>query len=133
MDTPPVGTVKEIVGVYDADSSLMGEFSYWVGSRLGRRHCGLCAITHGAFGPRRGWAQCATRLPAPFVTYHRDDVPVDVRALNLRQLPVVIFRMDNGVRVAMDQSAIDACGGSANELMNTLLSRLARPEDYWLL
>ncbi len=28
MDTPPVGTVKEIVGVYDADSSLMGEFWY---------------------------------------------------------------------------------------------------------
>ncbi len=66
------------------------------------------------------------------MTYHRDDVPVDVKTLNLRQLPAVIFRMDNGVRVAMDRPAIDACGGSADELMNILLSRLARPEDLWL-
>jgi len=129
MDTPPVGTVKEIVGIYDADSTLIGELSYWFGSRLGRRHCGLCAITHGAFGPRRGWAQCATRLPAPFVTYHRDNVPADVKALDLRQLPAVIFRMDDGVRVALDRHAIDACGGSAEEMMNTLLSRLAWPQD----
>jgi len=129
MGVPSVGTLKQIVGVYDADSSLMGELSYWVGLRLGRRHCGLCDITHGALGPRREWAQCAARLPAPFVTYHRNDVPIDVKALNLRHLPVLIFRMDDGVRVAMDRRAIDACAGSGDELVEALLSRLALTED----
>ncbi len=38
--------VTTLFGVYDADATLWGEMSYWVGARLGVRHCGLCDITH---------------------------------------------------------------------------------------
>jgi hypothetical protein len=63
------------------------------------------------------------------VAYHRDDLPIDVKALKLRQLPAVIFRMNDGVRVAMDRRAIDACGGSAEKLTKALLSRMAIAEN----
>ncbi|GDX28913.1 hypothetical protein LBMAG13_13430 [Actinomycetes bacterium] len=31
--------MSQLIGVYDADATLWGEISYWVGARLGVRHC----------------------------------------------------------------------------------------------
>ncbi len=45
-DLDPVRHVVRLIGVYDADGTLRGELGYWVGARLGRRHCSLCDITH---------------------------------------------------------------------------------------
>ena len=50
--------------MYDADHTLIGEVSYWVGARLGRRHCALCDITHGLFTPKRDWTECRASLAA---------------------------------------------------------------------
>ena len=73
MTTP----VLEFIGVYDADATLWGEVSHWVGARLGRRHCSLCDITHGLFTRRRAWTACAEELPVEFVAFHRNDAPDD--------------------------------------------------------
>jgi len=48
-------TVRELIGVYDADGTLLGEARYWIGARLGRAHCALCDITHGLFTERADW------------------------------------------------------------------------------
>ena len=47
--------VRELIGVYDADGTLLGEARYWIGARLGRTHCSLCEITHGLFTERADW------------------------------------------------------------------------------
>ncbi|MCE2710061.1 MAG: hypothetical protein LW596_04620 [Ilumatobacteraceae bacterium] len=67
--------VRELIGVYDADATVWGEVSYWIGARLGRRHCGLCDITHGVFTRKAEWQACEDRLPVPFSAYHRNDQP----------------------------------------------------------
>ena len=70
-DAPPSQRIVRLVGVYDADATFRGELSYWVGARLGRRHCALCDITHGTVRERPEWAACRTGLPIPFDTFHR--------------------------------------------------------------
>ena len=47
--------VEEFIGVYDADGTIVGEVSYWIGARLGRTHCSLCELTHGLFTVKREW------------------------------------------------------------------------------
>ena len=37
-------TVRELIGVYDADGTLLGEARYWIGARLGQTHRALCDI-----------------------------------------------------------------------------------------
>lgn len=60
-------TVRELIGVYDADGTLVGEVRYWIGARLGRTHCGLCEITHGLFTERADWRQCRDQLDVELV------------------------------------------------------------------
>jgi hypothetical protein len=38
-------TIHRLVGVYNADGTLLGEVRYFVAARLGRAHCPLCDIT----------------------------------------------------------------------------------------
>ena len=110
-------TLEALVGVYDADGTRMGEVAYWIGARLGRRHCALCDITHGAVRERREWRQCAEALPAPFETYHRDDQPADIRAAAGDQAPVVVARTTGGPVLLLGPDALAACDGSSDALV----------------
>jgi hypothetical protein len=73
--------IKGLVGIYNAEGTLRGELTYWVGARLGREHCGLCDITHGSVREKAEWKRCRAGLPVPFDTFHRDDQPDDIRVL----------------------------------------------------
>jgi len=64
-DAAPTQRIVRLVGVYDADSTLRGEISYWVGVRLGRRHCSPCDITHGSVRQRPEWKTCRADQRSP--------------------------------------------------------------------
>jgi len=114
------GHFTEFIGVYDADATLWGELSYWIGARLGVRHCSLCEVTHGLFRRRSDWEACAVSLPAPFVAYHRNDAPSDVRETAAGSYPVVLGRHANGLTVLLTNDQIEACNGSPQVLVDAL-------------
>jgi hypothetical protein len=105
-------TVVRLVGVYDADHTIRGELSYWIGARTGRRHCALCDITHGALRERSQWRECRDALPVPFDTYHRDDQPEAVRSAAQGAVPVVLAETAVGLVVLLEPAALDDCAGS---------------------
>lgn len=110
--------LRRLLGVYDADHTLRGELSYWVGARFGRAHCALCDITHGTFRKKADWQACGLGLPVPFDTFHRDDQPHAVRAAVAGAAPVVVAEVDGGGIVPLlDDAALDACGGSVDALV----------------
>ena len=108
------GRVVRLIGVYDADHTLRGELAYWVGARLGRAHCALCDVTHGAVRAKRDWQRYRASLPIPFDTYHRDDQPAAVRALGM--VPVVAVETAAGVQTLLGPVDLEACGGSVDAL-----------------
>lgn len=116
--------VLEFIGIYDADATLWGEVSYWVGARVGRRHCSLCDITHGLFTRRRDWMACADELPVRFVTFHRNDAPDDVKQAAAGHFPCVLARKASGVRMVLDPEAIEQCHGEPSALLQALQSKL---------
>lgn len=103
--------VEEFIGVYDADGTIVGEVSYWIGARLGRAHCSLCDLTHGVFTTKREWRECASDLGVPFTTWHRDDAPAEVLAAASGSLPVVLARGETGLRVVIDATQLDSFDG----------------------
>lgn len=123
MSAPEVSPPQQIVrlvGVYDADSTLRGELSYWVGARLGRRHCSLCDITHGSVRQRPEWKACQAGLPVPFDTFHRNDQPGVIRAATGGQAPVVVAETAAGHVLLLTPAELDACDGSIDRLVEAL-------------
>lgn len=116
--------VRELIGVYDADVTVWGELSYWVGARLGQRHCGLCDITHGLFSEKSSWRDCRSQLPVQFTTYHRNDQPDDVRACIGDRLPAIVARTEGGVRMFVTADELETCHGDPQALRQLLAARL---------
>jgi hypothetical protein len=100
-------SVTEFIGVYDADSTLIGEVSYWIGARLGVTHCSLCKLTHGLFTQKSEWKTCAKELSVPFHTFHRNDAPADVLAALTGEFPAVLQRTKEGLSVILTREALE--------------------------
>lgn len=118
--------VSEFIGVYDADSTLLGEVSYWIGARLGRSHCSLCDLTHGMFTQKSEWKQCSQNLSVPFRTFHRNDAPDDVLAIARGSFPLVLARHGDELRVILTSSDLESFHSSTTHFGEWLESYLAK-------
>ena len=123
--------MNKLIGVYDADATLWGEMSYWIGARFGVRHCSLCDITHSLFREKSQWRQCQSKLEhdlhIEFETFHRNDQPDDVRACIDGDYPAVVMRGDDGkVSMFMSAGEIEACGVSPEQFVAEISRKFAR-------
>ena len=107
--------ITELMGVYDADSTLLGEISYWVGARLGITHCSLCELTHGLFTKKSEWNQCAESLAIPFRLFHRDDAPEDVLSALGSQFPAVLQRTTEGLKIILTKEELGRFDGRTSD------------------
>ena len=112
--------VVELIGVYDADSTLIGEMSYWIGARLGRTHCSLCELTHGMFTVKSEWRECSRGLAVPFRTFHRNDAPADVLSAADGSFPIVLARTAAGIVTVMDRVALERFDGDTESFVRIL-------------
>ncbi|MDA0371940.1 MAG: hypothetical protein O3C62_10980 [Actinomycetota bacterium] len=115
-----MATINRLIGVYDADGTLRGEVAYWIGARLGRRHCSLCDVTHATFTEKSTWKRCRSSLPVPFDTYHRNDQPDDVRRTSGDTAPVVIAETSTGFVVLLDDERISSIAGDPSRLVDLI-------------
>ena len=130
-DAAAAQRIVRLVGVYDADSTVRGELAYWVGARLGRRHCSLCEITHGSVRQRPELRACLAGLPVRFDTYHRNDQPDQIRTAAGGQAPVVVAETDIGHMMLLASADLDACGGSINRLVEAIERSAVRLGLTW--
>jgi len=117
--------VVEFIGVYDADSTLLGEISYWIGARLGTTHCSLCELTHGLFTEKREWKECAAELGVPFTTFHRNDAPDDVLAALNGSFPAVLQRTTDELSIILTNHELENFNGDTAEFARWLSHYLA--------
>ncbi len=123
--------ITELIGVYDADATLIGELSYWVGARLGVRHCSLCDITHSLFRTKSNWLEVVKKLESEFgilfKAYHRNDQPADIRKALAGTYPGVIARNEsNELQLFMTESEIKDCGKSPEVFLDAIYKKLSQ-------
>jgi hypothetical protein len=118
--------VTEFIGVYDADSTLLGEISYWIGARLGMSHCSLCELTHGLFTMKSEWKQCSKSFGVPFQTFHRDDAPKDVLDALEGHFPAVLQRTHEGLSVILAKDALESFDGHTADFAEWLSNFLSK-------
>lgn len=109
--------IVRLVGIYDANGSIPGEIAYWVGARLGTRHCALCEITHGLVREKKEWRDCASRLPVPFEGLHLDEISPEMVAVVAGRAPCVVAeRADGSFEIVIDRDQLESCDGSPKRL-----------------
>lgn len=112
----PSGVIR-LIGVYDANGSIPGEIAYWIGARLGTRHCALCEITHGTFREKAEWTRCSSDLPIPFEALHLDEIPPEVSAAVGTAAPCVVAeRSDGDYEIVIDRDQLESCDGQPARL-----------------
>jgi hypothetical protein len=116
--------ITELIGVYDADSTLLGEVSYWVGARLGITHCSLCELTHGMFTKKSEWKQCAQSFSVPFHLYHRDDAPHDVLNALAGEFPAVLQRTTEGLKIILTKEELEHFDGRTTDFAQWITNYL---------
>lgn len=117
--------LARLIGVYNAKGTVLGELAYAVGRLVGTSNCALCEITHGRLRGRSDWNACRDSLGVPFVTFHRDDQPPEVRAASGDTTPVVVAQMDDGeVVVLLGGVELESCERSPARLMDLIRVRL---------
>jgi len=125
--------ITRLVGVYDAEATLRGEITYWIGARLGRRHCALCDITHGLFTPKSEWRECRDGMPVAFDTFHLDDQPESVRAALAGTAPAVVAETDAGDLVMLlGPAALERCAGSVAAMLAEIESAATAAGLTWV-
>jgi hypothetical protein len=107
--------ITELIGVYDADSTLLGEVSYWVGARFGITHCSLCELTHGLFTKKSEWKQSSESFTVPFHLFHRDDAPSDVLLALAGEFPAVLQRTTEGLKVILTKEELERFDGHTSD------------------
>lgn len=124
--------MQRLVGVYDADGTILGELSYFLRARVGRAHCALCDVTHGRVRERADWRAARGRLPVPFVTHHRDDQPDAVRRAAGDRSPVVVAELMTGdVVVLLAPDDLEQCDGSPDLLVGLIHQVVAARGLRW--
>jgi hypothetical protein len=115
--------ISEIIFVYDADGSVVGEVRYWFGTLFGAEHCSLCDVTHTRWGRRKQFVECAQRIGVPIAYLHRDHVPTDVQAA-APGWPCVIGRFGDELQVLLGPAELAAVAGDVEGFETSLRSAL---------
>jgi len=118
--------ITSFTGVYEANGTLAGELSYWIGAHVtGRRHCSLCEITHGSFREKAAWREQAAELAAPFTAVHLDERSDELTALTDGLTPcVVAHRADGSAELLLSAAQLEAFGGEPAQLAAALSEAL---------
>ena len=100
---------QELVGVYHADGSLLGEARYVVGKILGRAHCSLCDITHDMVRKKKSFRDLECRLPLALRLLHLNERDEQLRRATEGRTPCVVGRTSEGWEMVLDAAALAAC------------------------
>lgn len=115
----------ELIGVYNAEGSLLGEAKYLVGKLTGTTSCALCDISHKLAWEKESFTLFKQQFPVPFINRHLDELEPEVFELANGRAPCVIGRDKDGWQVVLTSHHLQQCGRSVKRfsaLMHTLLS-----------
>lgn len=123
--------ITTLIGVYDADATILGEISYWLGARFGIRQCTLCDITHSLFFKKLAWEDCQRDLEEKhgvvFKAFHRNDQPEQVRRVINGHYPAVVAQdISSGYTLFMCADEISQASGSPEVFLNAIIQKLPK-------
>jgi hypothetical protein len=131
VTAPPERQVRRLIGVYNAEGSLLGELRYLIGRARRTAHCALCDVTHGHLRKKRAFSEFQASYPAPIELLHLDEQPDGIAAVTRGRTPCVLAETADGYRMLLDTDAIACCAGDVQRFEAALV-RAVRAQNLSL-
>ena len=117
--------ITRLIGVYDADGSVLGELRYALRKVSGRGHCSLCDLTHRGVRRRRDWDQLCEGLDVRVDLVHRDERDDVTLAATGSAIPSVLAEAGDELVVLLGPAELDECGKDVTEFERRLRNAAA--------
>lgn len=115
---------QQLIGVYNAKGSILGEVRYVVGKLTGTRECALCDISHRLAWEKDSFSTFKNNFPIPFFNRHLDELEPEQLTLAKDRAPCVLALDEEGWQVVATSQHLQQCERSVkrfSELMYSLL------------
>ena len=120
-----MGTLRRLVGVYEADGGVIGEVRYAILKLTGRGHCSLCDVTHRGVKPKSEWRVLCDGLTVPFDLVHLNERSPAIVEASEGATPCVLAEVDDGLVLILGRDELDNCGGDVTTFADALRTGLA--------
>ena len=104
----------ELIGIYHANGSILGEIKYLLGKTFGITHCALCDITHTIAFKKRTFTDCINAFPIPFKTLHLDELVPELKQYTRGKTPCVVGKTADGFKVILTKHELEQCNGNVS-------------------
>ncbi len=113
--------MQKIIGIYNANGSLLGEMRYVFDKVFLKKHCALCDITHGiSYKAKTTWLEQVERFPIPIKTLHLDEISDDIRQVVADKVPCVVMVKDDSIDIVMNNEELQACDSNPEQFFERL-------------
>jgi hypothetical protein len=122
---PSKHKIVRVIGIYDADGTIIGELTYFWQKTFHGRHCTLCDITHGAIKMRSDWNLAVAELGLEFELLHRDEATRRHMSTQGYQPPCVLAQDESGqFFLLLNSDELELCEKSPSALMTVIRSKI---------
>ena len=116
--------ILEVVGVYHAEGTWLGELRYLFGKWRGTAHCELCDITHDLVREKTAFQRLRLALPIPLRTLHLDERDDTLTRFTEGLTPCVVGRTTSGWTLLLDSQTLASCSKDVAKFERLLRTQL---------
>lgn len=117
--------VDKLVGLYNANSSLVGEIVFLFGKLIGRTECVLCDITHGPFQKKSAFSSAQQTLGVPFKILHLDELDATLYSFK-ESAPCVVAICGSEYSILLSKGELALCDSDVDCFFDSLKAKLGQ-------
>jgi hypothetical protein len=112
--------MTRIIGIYNADGSILGELKFAVNKVTGKSNCGLCDLTHG-WNPlgKSSWKRASSSSHVEIELLHRNELTTE-QSETAGDLPAIIVEKVGEWKKIMSADDIFSFSGNASGFLTQI-------------
>ena len=116
----------ELICVYDADGSLLGELNYLWKKAFHSFTCSMCDITHNFITTKKKWKIKVQNCKYDISTYHLNDQPTLIKETTLNNTPCVVKVESGSSSILISNDELKTIDGNVDSFFSLIDKKMTR-------
>jgi len=116
--------ILRLIGVYNANGTLLGELAYLIRKKLGIRDCVLCDITYRGFRKNKEWLEHPKSKNVELI--YLNDRNEELREFTDQKTPCIVGQVKGGYVMVINKDELRRLKGNVQDFHKLLQRKLAR-------